>query len=330
MARTALLVQQQSALLDKHEVLSSYSDPWQWWTPKEMANIAQCPLSAVSSDWPIVHASLETRSLADYDTCRVVISTIAIETAHTFKPVPEAFWMPGGDVWRMNNLTRYAPYWGRGYIQLTWKENYEYYGWKIGHPELVDFPDKALLPEIAADVLAAYVQERGIHIDAQRHNWEATRKSVQGGLAGFVEYVSVIEQLDEAKIVTPLNLSAVLARGYTRLGDPYVVDGEQPGGFDCSGFIKWVYKGAVDSYTDTIFLQTQENLHPAPGDVVLYEYPDPNQPDTRFPHVGLWLNANETLDARWGAGVGVGVHPHIEGATQYIRRVPGVRVDTSK
>jgi hypothetical protein len=43
------------------------------------------------------------------------------ETAGTYKPVREAFWM--SEAWRKANL-RYYPWYGRGYVQTTWRSNY--------------------------------------------------------------------------------------------------------------------------------------------------------------------------------------------------------------
>lgn len=325
MARSTLLLQQQSASIDKSkgQPLAPYSDPWQWWTPQVIANITQCPVLAVVTDWPIVYAALEAWGIADYDTCRAVLATIAIETAHTFAPVQEAFWLD--DAWRYANL-RYAPYWGRGYVQLTWEDNYRYYGWRIGHTELVTFPDKAMVPTIAAQLLAAYFVEKGVNLAAQRRDWRECRRLVQGAYAGIDEFVRIVDALGYTVPAIPLRLSTVLAKARTRYGDPYVWDGDSPGGFDCSGFVAWAYDFKVTSYTDAIYDETSESIHPASGDIVLYEYYDPTQPNTRFPHVGLYLDSTTTLDAR--GGVGVGVHPHVVGARLWLRRVSGVRVDT--
>jgi hypothetical protein len=124
-----------------------------------------CPEWAVTEDWPKVYSALLTWGIADYDTSRAVLATIAIETAHTFKPVQEAFWLD--DAWRYANL-RYAPYWGRGYVQLTWLENYTYYGWKIGHPELATFPDKAMVPDHSCTAIGCVLQLRRAY--STQHN----------------------------------------------------------------------------------------------------------------------------------------------------------------
>lgn len=78
-----------------------------------------------------------------------VLATTQWETAQTFKPVKEAFWL--SEDWRRNNLD-YFPYYGRGFVQLTWKNNYQAYG-KILKIDLVNNLDLALDPDVALFVL---------------------------------------------------------------------------------------------------------------------------------------------------------------------------------
>jgi len=78
-----------------------------------------------------------------------VLATVEWETAKTFRPVKEAFW--NSEEWRKTNL-RYYPYYGRGYVQLTWKNNYDAYAKLLGI-DLVDNPDAALVPQSALFVL---------------------------------------------------------------------------------------------------------------------------------------------------------------------------------
>jgi hypothetical protein len=71
-----------------------------------------------------------------------VLATAEWETNHTFKPVREAYWLANAEAWRKAHL-KYYPYYGRGYVQLTWKANYDHYGRILGL-DLVDDPDLAL------------------------------------------------------------------------------------------------------------------------------------------------------------------------------------------
>lgn len=78
-----------------------------------------------------------------------ILATVQHETAHTFKPVREAFWI--SEVWRNKNL-RYYPYYGRGFVQLTWKSNYARWQLITGFP-LVENPDLVMEPDLAARIL---------------------------------------------------------------------------------------------------------------------------------------------------------------------------------
>jgi Putative peptidoglycan binding domain/Chitinase class I len=78
-----------------------------------------------------------------------VVATVEWETARTFKPVREAFWK--SEAWRRENL-RYYPYYGRGFVQLTWQRNYATYTHLLG-VDLVNDPDKAMDPAIALFIL---------------------------------------------------------------------------------------------------------------------------------------------------------------------------------
>jgi hypothetical protein len=79
-----------------------------------------------------------------------LLATVEWETAGTFAPVREAYWL--SEEWRRRNLTRYYPYYGRGYVQLTWDFNYAHYGELLGL-DLLTNPDLALRPDIALFIL---------------------------------------------------------------------------------------------------------------------------------------------------------------------------------
>ncbi|WP_417681487.1 hypothetical protein [Roseibium sp.] len=78
------------------------------------------------------------------------LATTQWETNHTFKPVKEAYWL--SESWRKKNL-RYYPYYGRGYVQLTWDRNYDLYRGILGL-DLVDDPDFALRHDVSLFVIA--------------------------------------------------------------------------------------------------------------------------------------------------------------------------------
>lgn len=84
-----------------------------------------------------------------------VLATAYWETNKTMKPVREAYWL--SETWRKNNL-RYYPWYGRGYVQLTWEGNYIIAGKKLG-VDLTTNPDKVMEPEISAKILVMGCKE---------------------------------------------------------------------------------------------------------------------------------------------------------------------------
>ena len=60
-----------------------------------------------------------------------IMATAWWETAHTVEPVKEAYWVKNAEAWRKKNL-RYYPWYGRGYVQLTWERNYIHAGKQLG------------------------------------------------------------------------------------------------------------------------------------------------------------------------------------------------------
>lgn len=86
-----------------------------------------------------------------------VLATAYHETAHTMQPVEEygkgrgrKYGVPAGPYGKV--------YYGRGYVQLTWLENYQKAGEKLAI-NLVKYPEQALKPDIAAEILFAGMEE---------------------------------------------------------------------------------------------------------------------------------------------------------------------------
>jgi len=112
-----------------------------------------------------------------------VLATTKWETAQTFRPVKEAFWKD--EAWRKANL-HYYPYYGRGYVQITWKRNYEKYG-KILGLDLVNNPDLALNHPVALFIVVHGFQTGGFtgrkisdYINAGQTNFIDARRCING------------------------------------------------------------------------------------------------------------------------------------------------------
>jgi len=93
-------------------------------------------LGAIPSVWPT-------------DWAAYALATAVWETAATMRPVREAYWYP--ESWRESHLS-YYPFYGRGYVQLTFEGNYKLMSNIVGL-DLVANPDIALDPEVAAKIM---------------------------------------------------------------------------------------------------------------------------------------------------------------------------------
>lgn len=90
---------------------------------------------------------LETSERIDSNQKRAyTLATIKWETADTFLPITEY----GSKTYLRNK--RYYPYIGRGYVQLTWKDNYDKFGKAIG-ADLINYPTLANDPVYAWKIL---------------------------------------------------------------------------------------------------------------------------------------------------------------------------------
>ena len=91
----------------------------------------------------------DKQGITDKNQIKYIIAKVEHETNGTFTPVREAYWL--SESWRKRNL-RYYPYYGRGFVQITWKDNYEKFG-KLLNIDLVDNPDLALDIDYATFIL---------------------------------------------------------------------------------------------------------------------------------------------------------------------------------
>jgi len=93
----------------------------------------------------------EASELADLRWFAYMLGTTFHETARTMQPIEE-YGKGAGHVYGEPDPETGKTYYGRGYVQLTWKDNYARMG-DLLDLDLVTFPEQALIPEIAAKIL---------------------------------------------------------------------------------------------------------------------------------------------------------------------------------
>jgi hypothetical protein len=128
-----------------------------------------------------------------------MLATAAHETAETMQPVREAFWL--SESWRRAHL-RYYPFYGRGYVQLTWKPNYERADreLELGGRLNADL-DLALDPDIAAMIMVRGMQEGWFARDKAGQPHTLARHLPANGAASVDQFTSarrIINGTDKA------------------------------------------------------------------------------------------------------------------------------------
>jgi len=96
---------------------------------------------------------------------------------------------------------------GRGFVQLTGRDNYARYGGTLGI-DLESLPDRANAPEVAALLLATFLADRATEMRRAlaRGDFAAARKLVNGGthgLARFKDVFKLAESIWPAPVATP-------------------------------------------------------------------------------------------------------------------------------
>ena len=131
---------------------------------------------------------------------KYVLATVQHETNGTFKPVKEAYWLSEG--WRKRNL-RYYPYYGRGYVQITWESNYRKFSkllterYSANYIDLVQYPDLALDESFAAFILV-YGMKHGTFTGKKLSDYISNKK------IDFRRARRIINGLDKAKKIAKI------------------------------------------------------------------------------------------------------------------------------
>ncbi len=152
---------------------------------------------------PVVLMALMEAELADKEMILMALATIRAETAG-FRPIDEGIskynTSPGGHPFDLydfrEDLGNQGPpdgrlFKGRGFIQLTGRDNYQRYGEAIGLGDrLVGNPDLANDAEIAARLLAKFLKdkERRIKEALLDGSLNTARRLVNGGRHGLAEF----------------------------------------------------------------------------------------------------------------------------------------------
>lgn len=162
-----------------------------------------------------------------------VLATAEHETAATFKPIEEAFWLKDADAYRKKHFS-YYPYYGRGYVQITHKSNYKKYSDLLGIDFLSD-PDKVLEKNISLFILVYGMavgnftgKRLGDYVNKNEKEFKRARKVINGNdkaahIANIAEkWLQILTHREEKTVpqtrsISPSSVSNSSIEKYKRL-----------------------------------------------------------------------------------------------------------------
>jgi putative chitinase len=169
----------------------------------------QTPRVNIQFHLPFVLKSLLDTALAEKSMVLMALGTIRAETGG-FQPIDEFQskfnTSPGGHPFDLydnrHDLGNQGPpdgtlFKGRGFVQLTGRANYQQIGAAIGMGnQLVQNPDLANDPDVAAKILAAFLQSKKDRIRQalQASDLAEARKLVNGGSHGLADFTDAFQR----------------------------------------------------------------------------------------------------------------------------------------
>ena len=172
--------------------------------PDQVKGLEAVLAAAKAAGWPLAFTAY-------------ALATACHETNCTMQPVREAYWLSEG--WRRTNL-RYYPFYGRGYVQLTWKANYDRADRELGlGGRLSGNLDLAMDPDVAAKIMVRGMQEGWFCGDKSGRRHALARHVPADGAAASVEQFTsarrIINGTDKAQKIAgeALKFQAALQAG---------------------------------------------------------------------------------------------------------------------
>lgn len=163
------------------------------------------PKSNIETNLPVVLRELAAAGLGAAPFVVIALATIKAETAG-FKSIAEREskynTSPGGPPFGLydnrEDIGNQGPgdgerFRGRGFLQLTGRDNYKRYGDRIGI-DLVADPDRALEPTVAARLLAEFLKDQKARLEKawKKQDWKDARKAVNGGSHGLDRFTDLV------------------------------------------------------------------------------------------------------------------------------------------
>ena len=174
-------------------------------------------------------------------------------------------------------------------------------------------------PSTQADILGLLPYGSSVQIHEQVGSWYKIDFMEQVAYI-FGDYVAISEKKAQEEILSDRTALTEIAKLY--IGTPYSYGGSSPSGFDCSGYVKYVYSKMGIDLPRTSGSQANAGTYVSPdellpGDIVCFGY------GSYIGHVGIYMGDGQFLHApRRGTTVSYSdINGSYGGPLKYGRRI---------
>ncbi|MGD1699089.1 penicillin-insensitive murein endopeptidase [Dapis sp. BLCC M229] len=122
-----------------------------------------------------------------------ILATVQHETNDSFQPVKEGYYLGEPKAENYRQTLRYYPYYGRGYVQLTWRDNYQEYS-DLLELDLVNNPDLVMRPDISVFILIDGMK-RGVFTGVSLDDYISVQQ------VDFFNARRIVNGLDQAQLI---------------------------------------------------------------------------------------------------------------------------------
>lgn len=177
--------------VDKDKFLFLYSNEYGALNERQKAGIAF-----------LLDTLMTDSDITDLRHAAYMLATTKHECAGTWQPIAE-YGKGAGKKYGIPDPQTKQTYYGRGYVQLTWKENYQAMGQALG-VDLVGNPDMAMVPEIAYKIMSRGMRKGSFtgvklstYINGDKCDYTLARKIINGLDCAnrIAEYAQTIENM---------------------------------------------------------------------------------------------------------------------------------------
>lgn len=172
--------------------------------------------------------------------------------------------------------------------------------------QVLKVPSNSNVSSVTSSQTNTYTVKSGdsLSVIAKKNNTNVASIQSLNGLTSDVIRIGQVLTIPSSVQKQSFDVDALIAEAKTFIGVPYVYGGSIPSGFDCSGFLNYIFNKEgvqIPRTVETEWTATTSVTHPEKGDLVFFNTDGTGA--VTATHVGLYIGNNEFIHASTSQGV---------------------------